>query len=89
MLHYCLPSFQEKGKGSGSNTIICPGQGSSDSRTVTIPPSARAFCTKIFNSVVMVCCSDRARFAIAQHLPGDDLTVLVPVLERFVVSYMF
>jgi DNA-binding FadR family transcriptional regulator len=33
--------------------------------------------------------SDRARFAIAQHLPGDDLTALVPVLERFVVSYMF
>jgi hypothetical protein len=32
-------------------------------------------------------CSDRARLAIAQFLPGDDLTVLVPVLEQFVVSY--
>lgn len=31
-------------------------------------------------------CSDRARLAIAQFLPGDDLTVLVPVLEQFVVS---
>jgi hypothetical protein len=86
MLHYCLPSFQEKGKGSGSNTIICPGQGSSDSELSPFLPLAHAFCTKIFDSVAMVCCSDRARFAIAQHLPGDDLTVLVPVLERFVVS---
>ncbi|CAM6037527.1 unnamed protein product [Sphagnum compactum] len=32
--------------------------------------------------------SDRARFAIAQHLPGDDLTVLVPVLERFVAFHL-
>jgi hypothetical protein len=32
-------------------------------------------------------CSDRARLAIALFLPGDDLTVLVPVLEQFVVSY--
>ncbi|CAM6079469.1 unnamed protein product [Sphagnum tenellum] len=32
--------------------------------------------------------SDRARFAIAQHLPGDDLTALVPVLERFVAFHL-
>ncbi|CAM6009739.1 unnamed protein product [Sphagnum balticum] len=32
--------------------------------------------------------SDRARLAIAQFLPGDDLTVLVPVLEQFVAFHL-
>ncbi|CAK9883224.1 unnamed protein product [Sphagnum jensenii] len=32
--------------------------------------------------------SDRARLAIAQFLPGDDLKVLVPVLEQFVAFHL-